>query len=97
AVAIGERRLQLMLDRTYRALERLVRSHLGPIEPSQLPGDADCVHVILADAEAMHRQRVEHFIREHDAAKVLRPGIEPMHAPASIRHKLRDALALTLA
>ncbi len=49
-------------------------------------------------AEACHRQRVEHFVGEHDPVEGnLRRRVQPFHAPRKMRHGVGDAAALALA
>src|SRR5690606_19306859 len=88
---------ELGFDRAHRARERFVGDGFGPIELSELPRHADCIHLLLANAKALHWKRVQDFVREHDAAKATRPRIEPLHTRYEIRRELRDALFLTLA
>ena len=82
----------------HRRLERGVRARLPTSRAAQLPGHAQRVDLRAANAKALHRQRIEHFVREHHAAKFFGQAIEPFDARRKLRARVRcSSRALPLA
>ena len=95
--AATKKRRRAAIRRERRRAAFSVSARFGPIELAELPRHADGVDVGAANAEALHGQCIEHFIRDDDAAKPFRQPVEPFHASDRVGHTLLEERSLALA